>query len=320
MARMRPSEMQAITIAIVIILGLPGKVAMAKDSGAGLKQLVRGLPNALQGWSKSAESEIYSAQNLYEYINGGAELYNSYQFGKLITQPYVRAGGSEIKIDIFDMGSCSSAFGVFTHSRESVDRFVSPQVESEYAAGLLTFWQGRYYVAMLAYPETEEKRLAVKQLAQLISGQIKEESKKPDLVFELPQEGLVANSIRYFRHHTWLNTYHFFANENILNIDAETEAVMGRFNTAQSGDQAAVLVLLRYTDAAKARAAGESFQTEFMPDAENGFKQTSNRRWTACVFQGNRVTIVADAPDRKTAEDLLGKVLASRRPAEDEGD
>ena len=80
MARVRSCETRAAVISIAIIFGLLGKVAMANDSVTELRQLVRGLPNELQGWSKSAECEIYSAQNLYDYIDGAAEQSEKYTF------------------------------------------------------------------------------------------------------------------------------------------------------------------------------------------------------------------------------------------------
>ena len=127
---------------------------MASESEARLRALIDVLPGTVEGWEKAQGCEVYTSDDLHRYINGGAELYISYRFETMISQRYV-LGDDEIRVDLFDMGSGAGAFGVFSHSRESVDDFVAPDIESEYAGGLLTFWKGCFYGSILAYPETK---------------------------------------------------------------------------------------------------------------------------------------------------------------------
>ena len=56
-----------------------GKLAMGNDSTSRLEFLVNGLPETIEEWGKSPDVTVYDADNLYTYINGGAELYISYQ-------------------------------------------------------------------------------------------------------------------------------------------------------------------------------------------------------------------------------------------------
>ncbi len=48
------------------------------------------MPAEINGWKKSLKDTIYTPENLFEYINGGAELYISYNFKQLLTQKYVK--------------------------------------------------------------------------------------------------------------------------------------------------------------------------------------------------------------------------------------
>ncbi|MBT8333911.1 MAG: hypothetical protein KJP19_05705, partial [Deltaproteobacteria bacterium] len=111
----RGRSLSLIIIFIVMLSGMMGKLAMGNDSTTRLHELVQGLPETLEQWSKSSDFAVYDAENLYVYINGGAELYISYQFINLISQPYVNEEDDEIKIDIFDMGSSQNAYGIFSH-------------------------------------------------------------------------------------------------------------------------------------------------------------------------------------------------------------
>jgi len=286
-----------------VLSGFVGIPAMADDSTSRLQELAQGMPETIENWRRSPDISVYDTDSLYTYINGGAELYISYQFVNLISLFYINEEDEEITIDIFDMGSPQKAFGVFSHSRETIDDFVGPAIESEYAGGLLTFWKGRYYVSMLAYPETESKKLVVRELARNISGQIQGGSIKPQLLSRLPEEGLHPDSIRYFSHHAWLNTYHFFSHDNLLNIDSDTEVVMATYKT--DALKPAVLILLQYADQDAAAAAHATFRQTFMADVQDEYSRGVDQLWTGGVRDGSLLIIVVDAPDRETATRLV---------------
>ncbi|NIM12270.1 MAG: hypothetical protein GTO45_09170 [Candidatus Aminicenantes bacterium] len=281
-----------------------GMTIMAKATS--LTELSKQLPAEINGWQKSAKTTLYTPKNLFEYINGGAELYISYSFKHLLAQKYTKADLPEITVDVFDMGSSFNAFGVFSHSREDLDHSVSDDVESEYASGLLTFWKGRYYVSILAYPETEEKKKTVLTLGRHIAGLIKEKSEKPSLIARLPTEHIIKESIRYFHHYIWLNSHFFISDQNILFIDEDTEAVLATYK--ENGDHYFVL-LVSYPDKIKAEAAQRSFLTNYLPDARKGIKQLEDGRWTGCRINGRLVMVVLNAPNVEKAKSLLGELV-----------
>ena len=72
------------------------------------------LPDSLDGWPKITDDRIFNQENLYDYIDGGAELYLSFGFSKVFNRIYSNASGQEILVDIFYMNSSQDAFGVFS--------------------------------------------------------------------------------------------------------------------------------------------------------------------------------------------------------------
>lgn len=280
-----------------------GVDAMGDDSTSRLQEMVQGLPEAIDNWNKSSDFAVYDSDNLYTYINGGAELYISFKFTTLVSLSYLNEEDEEIQIDIFDMGSSQNAFGIFAHSRETVDDFLDTDIESEYTGGLLTCWKGRYYVSILAYPETESKRQVVQQLGREIGAQIKGPSIKPQLVYLLPEESLQPHSIKYFSHHSWLNTYHFFSNENLLNIDNQTEVAMATY--AVGAPKPTVLILLQYPDQSAATKAQHTFKQRFMVGAQDDYTVGVDQLWTGCIRDHSLLMIVVDAPNMETAKRLV---------------
>ncbi len=261
------------------------------------------LPAEAGGWKKAGPPEKYDKTNLYDYIDGGAELYISYNFQKLLAVRYKGEDDEEIVIDIFDMGNSHDAFGVFSHGREREDGFVGQG--SEYGGGLLTFWKDRYYVSIMAYPETEKKKEIVLDLGKTLAAAIPGEGKLPAVVALLPAENLVRDSIRYFHHYIWLNSHFFIASENILQIDDETQAVLAKY---KAGDKTCHLLIAIYPDAQKAQTAGESFLRNYLPDARDGMAELPDGRWTGFRLEDRLLGIVFNAPDKNILNAYLQKI------------
>jgi hypothetical protein len=262
------------------------------------------LPLEIGGWKKTGPPETYDSKTLFKYIDGGAELYISYNFEKLTAFRYVRGNDEEIKLDIFDMGNSSNAYGVFSHDRESISTEVGQG--SEYSAGLLNFWKDRFYVSLLGYPESNEKHQVILKLGSEISRLIPHEGPEPAILSNLPTEGLIAESIRYFHHYIWLNTLYFISNDNILLINHQTEAVLAKYNGA-GGKY--VLILLKYSNPQQAQAAEESFLKQYLPGAASGIMRIKNGRFAGIRKSGTCVAVVLDAADKKTVEDVLARTI-----------
>jgi len=268
-----------------------------------INDFTRVLPDAVAGWKRADPPDIYTPENLSTYIDGGAELYISYNFKNALSLKYTDAADNEIAVDIFDMGSAPDAFGVFAHSRETIDdRFGQG---SEYAAGLLTFWKDRYYVSILAYPETAEKREVVFELGRTIAGGIGRDGALPPIIALLPAENLLPETVRYFHHYIWLNSFHFVSHENVLNIGNDTPAALGKYR--QDGGTY-FLLLVRYPDAARAEAAGRQFRQKLLDGAEDGMSRTKEGRWTGLECRGDLVSIVFNAPDTSTVRAVFAKI------------
>ena len=287
-----------------ILISLSAGVAMAQS----LDKLNSILPAEVSGWKKAEPPETYDKRTLFDYIDGGAELYISYNFQKLLAVRYEAGAEEEIVVDIFDMGNSYNAFGLFSHGRERDDGLAGQG--SEYNAGLLTFWKDRFYVSILAYPETEAKKEIVLGLGRTVADAVPEEGQLPPVIGLLPQANLIPESIRYFHHYIWLNSHFFVANKNILLIDDETQAVLAKYRT---DDKPLHLLVALYPDATKAKEAGQSFLRNYLPDASEGVSRLPDGRWTACLVEGKRLSIVFNAPSQEAAISFLGMIGTGRQ-------
>jgi len=263
----------------------------------------RVLPETIAGWTKSGPPALYTPANLSKYIDGGAELYLSYNFKGASAIKYKGASDMEIAVDIFEMGSAADAFGVFAHSRETIDAALGQG--SEYAAGLLTFWKDRYYVSILAYPETPAKKDIVLKLGQTIAAAIPREGALPPILALLPAENLVPESVKYFHHYIWLNSFYFLSNENVLDIAGDTPAALGKYRL---GSANAFLLLVRYPEESRALAAAAKFRRMVFGGAAEDVIPLKEGRWSGLARRGGLLAIVLNAPDAAAVRKILASI------------
>ena len=260
------------------------------------------LPDAPPGW-KISQDNHYSPENLYDYINGGAELFLSYGFKDLRSRIYVSPDQPDIVLDLFDMGKPKDAYGVFTHSREEMDTTWGQG--SQHSDGLLLFWKDRYYVSILSSPETPKSRETMFELARLIDGAIVAKGEEPDVLKLLPAGNLIEPSIRYFHHPAWLNTYHFIADFNLFNLSNITDALLAKYDT---GDEQATLLLIRYPDEDSCRQTAESLPSHLEPglDREQPIC-TEDQTWSVLVVKGPVVLYLFNGTGKSILTQITGE-------------
>ena len=108
--------------------------------GGNVKDIYQSLPDQVLDWEAEAEDAVYDRETLYDYMNGGAEVYLAFDFQQVFVRKFMRTGEDEIILDIYNMGSPAEAFGVFSCDRE--DEGAGIGQDSEYGFGLLRFWKG----------------------------------------------------------------------------------------------------------------------------------------------------------------------------------
>jgi hypothetical protein len=290
---------------VVLLALLAGLIAGTRMTAMpqSITEFVKALPDKVDRWNKVEPPGTYTPQTLSSYIDGGAELYLSYNFKGSLAVKYKDASENEITVDIFDMGSSDDAFGVFAHTRETNAKDFGQG--SEYAAGLLTFWKGRFYISVLAYPETPASKNAVTTLGQAIAGAIQEEGPVPPILALLPPENLQPETVRYFHHYIWLNSFCFVSNENVLNIGADTPATLAKYRTPGSS---LFLLLVQYPDAARAEAAAGQFDEKILGGTKDGIRQMEGGRWSGIKRRGSLVSVVLNAPDAASIRDMLARI------------
>ncbi len=271
----------------------------------------RSLPEQVQGWRKAGPDETYDRRTLFDYIDGGAELYLTYDFRNVFVRRYQREGSTEpeIVLDVYDMGTADEAFGIF--SAECEDEPVGIGRDSEYGGGLLRFWKSRYFVSLVVIGDAREAEAAMLELARSVAAELPDEGDGPRLAARLPRAGLNAREIRYFHSPNVLNNHYFLSDDNILGIGRDTSAILAKYD--RDGARP-VLLMVQYPSPARAETALAGFLKIYMPEAgAAGLAKLENGRWTMARVRGDLVTIVFEASSAEQAGKLLSEIAPAGR-------
>ncbi len=169
-------------------------VFSATTGSAALKDM---LPR-LADWKPAEEARAYDPASLFEYIDGAAEAYISYDFKELVVGNYLHGTSkATMTVEIYDMGTPLDAFGIYSAERSPDSRFLAVGVQGYMDEGSLNFLAGRYYVKLLGYEGGDRTESYLNAYAAAIVSKIKDPAAFPALLKAFPAEGLVANSEKY---------------------------------------------------------------------------------------------------------------------------
>lgn len=261
------------------------------------------LPSEAAGWEWNRKDLNYNRRTIFDYIDGAGELYLAYNFQSVRVRRFEKPGQPSIIAELFDMGSPEDAYGVFSFERQ--DEEVGIGQGSELGGGLLRFWKGKFFVSVYAEGEGPEVESAILTLGRAVADSIQLSGRPPTLISALPdgKVGLLEKSIRYLHSHVLLNQRFFLANQNILNLNQKTEAVLAQYLRDQKKVH---LLLILYPAEREAKAALKKFTNAYLPEAgEKGIWQTEDRKWTAVMQRKNFIFIVFGALSKAEAETLI---------------
>ena len=226
------------------------------------ENMINLLPAGKDGWVKSGEPEIYDRNNLFDYLDGGAELYLAYDFQALVMQRYLSDSEDPVKknsitIEIYQMNSSPDAYGLFSFDQEG--EMVELGQKAVYGYGLLKFWKDRFLVRILG--SQSNLRKIILGLGADIDQKIKSEGVPPELLTKIPKDNLIPDSDHFFHKHALLNNLHFLSDKNILNLSDETNCLLADF---KFDNQISKLLFIEYPDSEAAQNAYESFNKFYL--------------------------------------------------------
>jgi hypothetical protein len=168
------------------------------QTATGKQDDLSGLLPSLEGWSLSEPPQTYLPENLFEYIDGAAESYLSYDFQRLVVGQYKKSDASDaLTVEIYDLGSPRNAFGIYGIERYPESRFLQIGAQGYLEEGSLNFFSGSFYIKLMCYDCGAQAEQVLLQAARLIAGRISNPAGFPSVLASFPEQNRVANSEKF---------------------------------------------------------------------------------------------------------------------------
>ena len=212
--------------------------------------LIALLPE-VDSWSMTEKPESYYPENLFEYINGAAEIYLAYEFKELIVAQQQRDQSEKnVAVEIYDMGNETNAFGIYSAERYPDNRFIKMGLQGYLEEGTLNFLVDRYYVKLLCFECEDQSEEVLKAFSQKIVERVGQSGSLPLLLKAFPSKRLQPYSenfvLRNFMGYSFLhNGYSAKYKMNDLEFDC--------FIAEGKDDADATEMLQKYLEAKKSQ-------------------------------------------------------------------
>ena len=179
----------------VLVAGFVLYGAAAHAGGESLEKKLGAVPLP-KGWKCSGVTP-YDSKNLYELVDGEAELYFPYGFKQLVAANY----GSTINradtltAEVYELGSLLNAFGVYSNFRDKDSKRVELGGDGFINGTQVVFYQGNYFVKVQAGGKPPEN--ALMDCAKSVSKLLPPNTAKPAELDMLKIDRLIPNTEQY---------------------------------------------------------------------------------------------------------------------------
>lgn len=204
------------------------------------------------GWTQQGAARSYTADNLFEYMDGNSEGYLLYGFQNMrgVT---CRKGDATFVVDISEFADTDSAYGMWTANRDSRQPSTKIGAGGQILPRRLTFVKGIYYAEIAAEPEGNHSA-ALREWATALEKAIEGSTEPPAALNWFPTEK--RQSLR-------------LVPESVLGIRALKRGYFGQYEygkafvvleaTPESAAAALQKVKARFAETAPAQVADEAF-------------------------------------------------------------
>lgn len=159
----------------------------------GQESLVPQIP----GWKITQDDPVYNANNLWDIIDGAADLYLEYAFIDLHIARYTSTDSIEVKAELYRHASDVDAFGMYSQERDTGYNFIQLGVQGYLQQGVLNFLTGSYYIKLSTYQTGSKAQEAMLTIGRALAKHLKQNNVIPKLFLVFPAEGKRPNTEQY---------------------------------------------------------------------------------------------------------------------------
>jgi len=204
----------AASLAVPVLAGAEKGAAPAQSFAAPppLLDLAALLPSGpgLGGWAPKGKPQAYKGEDLFLYIDGGAEIFHEYGFRQVISQDYANPAGKTLTLDVYEMASPESAYGMFTFKTGAGGKVVAIGRDGRLEDYYLNFWKGRCLATLVGPDAAGDSLAGLDILGRALDTRIPSAGERPSLPTIFPKMWASSGRIIYLKGPLALQNVHAF--------------------------------------------------------------------------------------------------------------
>ena len=233
---------------------------------------------AVTDWKLAVDEAVYTPSNLWDVIDGAADLFLEYNFVDLHIARYQRAGDVEIKVEVYRHKTAVDAFGMYSQERYPDYHFIDIGTQGYSEKGILNFLCGEYYVKISTIQSSEEVQDGLRAIGRSMEKGLNRSKSWPVLLSMFPTTGKQSNGEQYIAKN--FLGYSFFN---------------GAYTASYSGKKSVKAFIMRFGSPDEARKTVDSYlaglRKENVSTFSNGGTKVRDPHSGNLIFALDRNTI-----------------------------
>ena len=300
-------QQRLLLIALMIIL-------VFLHAGLFAQEIVSLLPSAdeLPGWKIQQGPEVFEGDELFDLIDGGADIYFEYGFTRVVSIDYIDPFQNITEAEIYEMKDATAAYGIFSLTQQISGWGTTYGKLAVVTDDYIAFWKDRYFVNISWASRREVNSKPMHQLAGNISEAITEYGEYPDLIMAFNAVDPGKRAV-FMNGNLALSNFYYFDYKDIFEISDAIACTPGDHHR----------IIFRYQDASEALKVLSAAKQSMMGNKRftdvsmvyQGYTCKDNKGNVILVSQSGRYIIVLVALDPATSltpimEEVILKVEA----------
>ncbi len=194
------------------------------------------------GWKTAPPpgDSVYTPDNLWDTIDGGADLFLSYGFVDLHIMEYTDTSGTDVRVELYRHASRANAFGIYSQERNPGYNFIEIGTQGYVEEKVLNFFCGMYYVKISSHREGKAGIAGMALIGRRVAEHLGQEAGWPATLTLLPAQKRLPNSESYIA-------------ENFLGYRVFHSAFTARY------EGGCTLFIMEFESASRARGVAEAY-------------------------------------------------------------
>ena len=164
---------------------------------AGITEAQNLLLPPIPDWKLTIESRVYDSNDLWDIIDGAADLYLEYAFVDLHIARYTTGNKREVKVELYHHGDAENAFGMYAAERSPEYNFISIGAQGYQQTSVLNFVDGEFYLRLSSYQNDSASRTDLLTIARAIEKHLNRNASLPPALRLFPLQGKLLNSEQF---------------------------------------------------------------------------------------------------------------------------